>query len=446
MATEGIRFTDGTDVAHAAHFILGSNMTLDKDATGRPRINAPDAGGGTVSGTGTEKYVTMWQAGGADIEDSAIIQDGSANIRIGTDPGGTNKLRVGGNITVGGGASEGRIVKRNVGSDEAFLEVYQTTTFYGALYYDVQATSASDYWTFYSEGDSVNPALRIGTESIFYSDPGGTEEVRIGGSLRVGGAAGNDHFVVTGAYIAVQKTGGSAQYIVSGDAGQYRQVSFQTSSSQRWSIFANTTAEGGSNAGSDLAIARHTDAGAYIDEPVQVVRSTGNITLCGSAGDVIISSDPGGSETLRVGGQIRCSGMEATGNLRITSTLPQYLMIESGVDANQARWAMRANSSVFYMLTMDSVSADGEQFLSVTRTSTVVDEVTIPNGVFIVAEDFQMGDNTGPKLRKTTDSGTNQIEYDDGSTNAAMLCAVVVSTSNPSGDYPDGTIWFKIAP
>ena len=66
---------------------------------------------------------------------------------------------------------------------------------------------------------------------------------------------------------------------VSGSAGTYREMQLSTSGSLRWSTFADNAAETGSNAGSNYAIARYTDAGVFIDQPFVVNRATGNLQL-----------------------------------------------------------------------------------------------------------------------------------------------------------------------
>lgn len=62
-------------------------------------------------------------------------------------------------------------------------------------------------------------------------------------------------------------------------AGQSRTIQMQTNGSLRWALGANSTAEGGSNAGSDLFVNRYTDAGALVDSPLLITRSTGAAAL-----------------------------------------------------------------------------------------------------------------------------------------------------------------------
>ncbi|MDA8249417.1 MAG: hypothetical protein M0Z28_09570 [Rhodospirillales bacterium] len=58
-------------------------------------------------------------------------------------------------------------------------------------------------------------------------------------------------------------------------AGNSRNLFYETSGVQRWSATTDSTAEGGSNAGSNFLIARFSDAGTFIDNPVYITRSTG---------------------------------------------------------------------------------------------------------------------------------------------------------------------------
>lgn len=57
----------------------------------------------------------------------------------------------------------------------------------------------------------------------------------------------------------------------------------QTATSPRWNVqLGNSTSESGSNAGSDFTVNRYSDAGAFIDVPLTITRSTGATTLSGN--------------------------------------------------------------------------------------------------------------------------------------------------------------------
>ena len=79
--------------------------------------------------------------------------------------------------------------------------------------------------------------------------------------------------LVTG---AITSTAPSYQ---SGAAGTTRMIILQSSSSNRWGLSANQTAESGSNAGSDFTIDRYNDAGLFVDQPFQIRRSDGLATI-----------------------------------------------------------------------------------------------------------------------------------------------------------------------
>jgi trimeric autotransporter adhesin len=88
-------------------------------------------------------------------------------------------------------------------------------------------------------------------------------------------------------------------------------ISGRRSGAARWDLaLGNATAETGSNAGSDFTVSRYNDAGTYVDSPVLVTRSTGNMTLgtgvyiasvanrWASDGNLVVSTQgykPGGS-------------------------------------------------------------------------------------------------------------------------------------------------------
>lgn len=66
---------------------------------------------------------------------------------------------------------------------------------------------------------------------------------------------------------------------VTGAAGTARLLGFLTGNLNRWLVSADATAESGGNAGSDFAIYRYDDAGAFLGQPFYIQRSTGDIYL-----------------------------------------------------------------------------------------------------------------------------------------------------------------------
>lgn len=70
-----------------------------------------------------------------------------------------------------------------------------------------------------------------------------------------------------------------SRLIFSPTAGQPGVIHMQRSGSTRWDLYMNTQVESGGNAGSNLALNRFDDAGAFLDTPFIVNRSTGQVGL-----------------------------------------------------------------------------------------------------------------------------------------------------------------------
>lgn len=68
-------------------------------------------------------------------------------------------------------------------------------------------------------------------------------------------------------------------WAINGAAGTNRRLFFQTGGSNVWALYADSSAQSGSNAGSLLEIGRYSDAGAYLDSPVTINRATGMVTF-----------------------------------------------------------------------------------------------------------------------------------------------------------------------
>lgn len=70
----------------------------------------------------------------------------------------------------------------------------------------------------------------------------------------------------------------AATWFSNGPAGSRRVIQAQTAGSNRWRVGANTTAEGGSNAGTDWDFDSFTDAGGFNFTAMRITRSTGKVT------------------------------------------------------------------------------------------------------------------------------------------------------------------------
>lgn len=74
-------------------------------------------------------------------------------------------------------------------------------------------------------------------------------------------------------------TFGSVNLSISQANGISKGVNFETANTVMWNVGATATSNSGSNAGSDFAISRFSDAGAFIAISFQIRRSTGRIAL-----------------------------------------------------------------------------------------------------------------------------------------------------------------------
>ena len=79
--------------------------------------------------------------------------------------------------------------------------------------------------------------------------------------------------------LGVNATSGDPIITIDGAAGTLRSVRFRTGTSLRWLFGASSTAESGSDAGSDFRLRRHNDAGAGVSDPFFVWRNTGKVTF-----------------------------------------------------------------------------------------------------------------------------------------------------------------------
>ena len=80
----------------------------------------------------------------------------------------------------------------------------------------------------------------------------------------------------------INSSSGSAASILQRPAGSAGYLHMYTGGSARWTMGVNGTAESGSNAGSDFVLNAYNDAGAYVNAPLVISRSTGAVTLTGN--------------------------------------------------------------------------------------------------------------------------------------------------------------------
>jgi hypothetical protein len=103
------------------------------------------------------------------------------------------------------------------------------------------------------------------------------------GAITGGSVIANTGSITTSAgSLIVDRTGDAANaaLIIRADAGSAHRISATTAGLNRWQLdIGNTTAEGGANAGTNFVLTRYDDAGASIDNPLTITRSTGIMAL-----------------------------------------------------------------------------------------------------------------------------------------------------------------------
>jgi hypothetical protein len=125
-------------------------------------------------------------------------------------------------------------------------------------------------------------------------------------SIILNGKSFTDTVATTGDATVGDGSGAKTLYI-DGGAGNQRTAQMLSGGSLRWRLGANTTAEGGSDAGSDFLLSRYSDAGGWLANAIQVDRSDGTVTIDkdlkiadGSESDarIYIACDTAGTGTL----------------------------------------------------------------------------------------------------------------------------------------------------
>jgi len=140
-------------------------------------------------------------------------------------------------------------------------------------------------WGFLLNGSYTSGAIRIPADTPMAWEATGVVKTQydstdsawnvLNGSTKVFKARMNGTGVDIGSGSAANHT----HAYIKGSAGFNRLVTAQTGDLSRWAFGVNSDAESTGNAGSNFGIYRYDDAGAYIDAPMTISRSTGLITV-----------------------------------------------------------------------------------------------------------------------------------------------------------------------
>ena len=111
-------------------------------------------------------------------------------------------------------------------------------------------------------------------------------DASVSGELKVTGDAG---FGTTSPSkpVHVYSTGNLDHVLIDGPVAS-RSLGWATNGSARWNLYATSTAESGSNAGSDLRLATYNDAGGYNGRVMDFYRDTKDVMI--TSGNLIINT------------------------------------------------------------------------------------------------------------------------------------------------------------
>lgn len=206
-------------------------------------------------------------------------------------------------------------------------------------------SSVTSAWEFYTPQNGWETYAQDTGTYWFYVSGAWTTQLNVGGNLAVVGVATLSNGTVgtpalnfgdatTGFYRPsanqIAATFSGTQYValaagsatlgantqsmivsVNGAASTTRSLAFNTAGVNRWILQVDSTAESGSNAGSNLNILGRTDAGGGLGTWVSIKRATGDVTLGSTTA----------STSTTTGALVVSGGLGAAGNINLGGTL-----------------------------------------------------------------------------------------------------------------------------
>jgi hypothetical protein len=336
-------------------------------------INSPAGGGGGGSGTVTSVALTTGTTGtDVNVSGSPITTSGTLVV----------------NIPVASGSNTGKLSSTDwttFNNKQSTILVTAPITKAGSTIAITQATtstdgylSSTDWNTFNGKqaalvsGNNIktingNSILGSGDLVVTTAAAGSNGEVQFNNSGSFG-ADSNLNWDNTnkrlGLGIAVplgilhlKKSADTTRFVIDGDAGQSKIITFRTAGLQRWGLYSNNVAESGSNAGSNFVVRRYNDAGTLLGTPISITRSTGQTTI---------------SEGLTL------SGSELRSFKASTSTLSSLTVDSSNGAAYTGTVFLCSGSSV----TIDASVADGFN-LSIIQSTSTQTTISVTGGLTI---------------------------------------------------------------
>jgi hypothetical protein len=336
-------------------------------------INSPAGGGGGGSGTVTSVALTTGTTGtDVNVSGSPITTSGTLVV----------------NIPIASGSNTGKLSSTDwttFNNKQSTILVTAPITKVGSTIAITQATtstdgylSSTDWNTFNGKqaalvsGTNIktingNSILGAGDLVVSVSPAGTTGQVQFNSSGSFG--ANNDFFwdntnkrlglgiAAPLGILHLKKSADTTRFLIDGDAGQSKIITFRTAGVQRWGLYSNNVAESGSNAGSNFVFRRYNDAGTLLGTPISITRSTGQTTI---------------AEGLTL------SGSELRSFKASTSTLSSLTVDSSNGATYTGTVFLCSGSSV----TIDASVADGFN-LSVIQSTSTQTTISVTGGLTI---------------------------------------------------------------
>jgi len=128
----------------------------------------------------------------------------------------------------------------------------------------------------------------------------------------------------SGGSLETSRTGAVDAFVrISADAGRSKNLSLNTSGARRWTVSSNSTAESGSNAGSDFVVTAYSDADASLGSALTITRSNRSAVFAG------------GINSTAIGGSTAAAGafttLSASGQITSTATGEIFRAVAAGV-------------------------------------------------------------------------------------------------------------------
>ena len=228
-------------------------------------------------------------------------------------------------------------------------------------------------------------------------------------------------------------TAGGAFLNIRASATQYAQLQFQRGSLARWSWYLDNTAEPGSDAGGQLSLAAHTDAGAFIDNVIRINRPAGETIAFSSARPVTMGRlAVGGASGSTSTALITPAGTTGVSSLRVPHGVAPTAPVNGDVWTTTTAFAARLNGATASFSGVNT----GDQTITltgdVTGSGTGSFAATIANDAVTYAK--MQNVSAASRLLGRGDSGSGDVQEITLGSGLTMTGTTLSASGGGSGD------------